>query len=196
MEKIMKVVAFCGSARKNGNTVLLLETVLEALAKAGIETELVQMAGKEIHGCRACSGCFKNKDGRCVFDDDIVNDCVAKMKGADGIILGSPTYFADVSSEMKALIDRCGMVSKATDDMLKRKLGAAVVAVRRAGAMHAFQTMNSFFLISQMIVVGSKYWNIGIGREKGEVAKDDEGMSIMQTLGENMAWLLQKVNTD
>ena len=185
----MKVVAFCGSARKNGNTVLLLETVLEALSKAGIETELVQMAGKEIHGCRACFGCIKNKNGRCVFDDDIVNDCVEKMKGADGIILGSPTYFADVSSEMKALIDRCGMVSKANDDMLKRKLGASVVAVRRAGAMHAFQTMNSFFLIGQMIVVGSKYWNIGIGREKGEVAKDEEGMSTMLALGENMAWL-------
>jgi multimeric flavodoxin WrbA len=196
MEKIMKVVAFCGSARKNGNTVLLLETVLEALSKAGIETELVQMAGKEIHGCRACFGCIKNKNGRCVFDDDIVNDCVEKMKGADGIILGSPTYFADVSSEMKALIDRCGMVSKANDDMLKRKLGASVVAVRRAGAMHAFQTMNSFFLIGQMIVVGSKYWNIGIGREKGEVAKDEEGMSTMLALGENMAWLLKKVNAD
>lgn len=192
----MKVVAFCGSARKNGNTVLLLETVLEALSKAGIETELVQMAGKEIHGCRACFGCIKNKNGRCVFDDDIVNDCVEKMKGADGIILGSPTYFADVSSEMKALIDRCGMVSKANDDMLKRKLGASVVAVRRAGAMHAFQTMNSFFLIGQMIVVGSKYWNIGIGREKGEVAKDEEGMSTMLALGENMAWLLKKVNAD
>jgi multimeric flavodoxin WrbA len=154
------------------------------------------MAGKEIHGCRACFGCIKNKNGRCVFDDDIVNDCVEKMKGADGIILGSPTYFADVSSEMKALIDRCGMVSKANDDMLKRKLGASVVAVRRAGAMHAFQTMNSFFLIGQMIVVGSKYWNIGIGREKGEVAKDEEGMSTMLALGENMAWLLKKVNAD
>jgi multimeric flavodoxin WrbA len=192
----MKVVAFCGSARKNGNTALLLETALEPLAAAGIETELIQLAGKEIHGCRACYGCFKNKNERCVFDDDIVNDCVAKMKGADAIVLGSPTYFADVSSEMKALIDRCGMVSRANDDMLKRKAGAAVVAVRRAGGMHAFQTMNSFFLINQMIVVGSKHWNIGIGREKGEVAKDEEGMSTMQVLGENMAWLLKKVNKD
>jgi multimeric flavodoxin WrbA len=173
-----------------------LETALEPLAGAGIETEMIQLAGKEIHGCRACYGCFKNKNERCVFDDDIVNDCIAKMKGADAIILGSPTYFADVSSEMKALIDRCGMVSRANDDLLKRKAGAAVVAVRRAGGMHAFQTMNSFFLINQMIVVGSKYWNIGIGREKGEVAKDEEGMSTMQVLGENMAWLLKKVNTD
>lgn len=189
----MKVVAFCGSARKNGNTVLLLETVLESIAEAGIETELVQLAGKDIHGCRACFACFKNKDERCAFDDDVVNDCMAKMKEADAVLLGSPTYFADVSSEMKALIDRCGMVSRANGDMLKRKLGAAVVAVRRAGAMHAFQSMNSFFLINQMIVVGSKYWNIGIGREKGEVAKDEEGMSTMQVLGENMAWLLKKL---
>lgn len=192
----MKVVAFCGSARKNGNTALLLETALEPLAGAGIETEMIQLAGKEIHGCRACYGCFKNKNERCVFDDDIVNDCIAKMKGADAIILGSPTYFADVSSEMKALIDRCGMVGRANDDLLKRKVGAAVVAERRAGGMHAFQTMNSFFLVNQMIVVGSKYWNIGIGREKGEVAKDEEGMSTMQVLGENMAWLLKKVNAD
>jgi multimeric flavodoxin WrbA len=141
-------------------------------------------------------GCFKNKDGKCAFDDDLVNECMAKMKEADAIILGSPTYFADISPEMKALIDRCGMVSRANDDLLKRKLGAAVVAVRRAGAMHAFQSMNSFFLINQMIVVGSKYWNIGIGREKGEVAKDEEGMSTMQVLGQNMTWLLKKVNAN
>jgi multimeric flavodoxin WrbA len=192
----MKVVAFSGSARKNGNTVLLLKTVLESITQAGIETELVQLAGKDIHGCRACMGCFKNKDGKCAFDDDLVNECIAKMKEADAIILGSPTYFADISPEMKALIDRCGMVSRANGELLKRKLGAAVVAVRRAGAMHAFQSMNSFFLINQMIVVGSKYWNIGIGREKGEVAKDEEGMSTMQVLGQNMTWLLKKVNAN
>ena len=192
----MKVVAFCGSARKNGNTAQLLETALEALAREGIDTELVQMAGKTIHGCRACFGCFTKKNGRCVFDDDIVNECLEKMEGADGILLGSPTYFADVSSEMKALIDRCGMVGRANPDMLKRKLGASVVAARRAGAMHAFQAMNSFFLISEMIVVGSSYWNIGIGREKGEVAKDEEGINTLRTLGENMAWLLKKVTTE
>ena len=192
----MKVVAFSGSARKNGNTALLLETVLAPMAVTGIDTELVQLAGQDIHGCRACFVCFKKKNGRCAFDDDVVNECVAKMKDADAVILGSPTYFADISPEMKALIDRCGMVSRANDDMLKRKLGAAVVAVRRAGAIHAFQSMNSFFLINQMIVVGSKYWNIGIGREKGEVAQDEEGMSTMQVLGENMAWLLKKISAN
>ena len=189
----MKVVAFCGSARKNGNTALLLSTVLENLAQQGVETELVELAGKEITGCKACFGCFKNKDQRCVVDKDVVNECIAKMVDADAVLLGSPTYFADISSEMKALIDRAGMVGRANSDLYKRKLGAAVVAVRRAGAIHAFDSMNHFFLIGQMIVVGSSYWNIGKGREKGEVAGDEEGIQTMKVLGENIGWLLKKL---
>lgn len=188
-----KVVAFCGSARKQGNTRLLLETVLEPLRGAGADTELVELAGSDLKGCRACFVCMKKKDGSCAVKDDMVNECVAKMANADAILLGSPTYFADVSSEMKALIDRCGMVGRANNDLYKRKLGAAVVAVRRAGAIHAFDTINHFFLISQMIVVGSSYWNIGIGREKGEVAGDEEGMKTMRQLGQNMAWLLDRI---
>lgn len=193
MEKNMKVVAFCGSARKNGNTALLLKTALAELEAAGVEIELVQLAGKEIRGCIACYECFKRKDGRCAVEKDIINDCLEKMKGADAILLGSPTYFADVSTEMKALMDRCGMVSRANDDLFKRKLGAAVVAARRAGAIHVFDSINHFFLIGQMIVVGSNYWNIGIGREKEEVAKDEEGMNTMKVLGQNMAWALEKL---
>jgi len=189
----MKAVAFCGSARKDGNTALLLKTVLEPLAAMGVETELVELAGQEIHGCKACFGCFKKKDQRCVFKKDIVNECIGKMVAADVILLGSPTYFADLSSEMKALVDRSGMVGRANQDMYKRKLGAAVVAVRRAGAIHVFDSLNHFFLISEMIVVGSSYWNIGIGREKGEVAGDEEGMATMRTLGENIGWLLKKI---
>ena len=189
----MKVVAFSGSARKDGNTALLLKTVLAELDNAGVETELVQLAGTEVRGCIACYQCFKRKDGRCAVEKDCINDCLDIMKEADAILLGSPTYFADVSSEMKALIDRCGMVSRANDDMFKRKLGAAVVAARRAGAMHVFDTMNHFFLIGQMIVVGSNYWNIGMGREKEEVAKDDEGMNTMRVLGQNIAWTLDKL---
>jgi multimeric flavodoxin WrbA len=190
----MKVVAFSGSARPDGNTALLIGHVFAALAIEGIETELVQLAGKTIHGCRACYGCFKKKNGRCSFDDDFANACIAKMAGADGIILASPTYFADVSSEMKALVDRAGFVALANGNMLKRKAGAAVVAVRRAGAIHAFDTINHFFLISEMIVPGSSYWNIGLGREKGEVEKDEEGVRTMRTLGSNMAWLLRKIS--
>ncbi len=189
----MKVVAFSGSARKDGNTALLLRTALAELEKAGVETELVQLAGTEIHGCIACYQCFKRKDTRCAVEKDCINDCLDKMKAADAILLGSPTYFANVSTEMKALMDRCGMVSRANDDMFKRKLGAAVVAARRAGAIHVFDSMNHFFLIGQMIVVGSNYWNIGMGREKEEVAGDEEGMNTMKVLGQNMAWTLKKI---
>ncbi len=191
----MKIVAFCGSARKNGNTEKMLETVLEPLAAAGVETELVLLAGQTISGCKACFGCFEKKNGRCVFNNDVLNSCVEKMESADGIILGSPTYFADVSTEMKALIDRSGMVSRANGDMFKRKLGASVVAVRRAGAIHTFDTMNHFFLIGQMIVVGSSYWNIGLGREKGEVLDDEEGMKTMKDLGDNILWLLKRLTS-
>ncbi len=191
----MNVVAFNGSARKKGNTTMLLEAVLAPLQEAGAQTELVELAGTNPKGCKACYVCFKEKDGTCAIKDDIINECIAKMIAADAIILGSPTYFADVSSEMKALIDRCGMVSRANGDLYKRKLGAAVVAARRAGAIHAFDSMNHFFLIGQMIVVGSSYWNIGHGREKGDVAGDDEGMKTMRQLGENLAWLLERLTT-
>jgi len=189
----MKVVAFNGSARKNGNTTKLIEYVFEELEKEGIATELVELSGKHPHGCIACYQCFKNKDRRCVVEEDCINECIEKMDEADGIILASPTYFADLSSELKALIDRTGMVSRANGDMYKRKVGAAVVARRRGGAIHVFDSINHFFTIGQMITVGSSYWNIGVGREKGEVAGDDEGVQTMRTLGQNMAWLLKKI---
>jgi multimeric flavodoxin WrbA len=189
----MKVIAFNGSARKDGNTTILVKTVFSELKKEGIRTELVQLAGKKIRGCIACGKCFTNQDKRCAVTGDITNDCIEKMLEADGIILASPTYFADVSAEMKALIDRSGFVAKANQDMFRRKVGASVVAVRRAGAIHAFDTMNHFFFISQMIVPGSSYWNIGIGLAPGDVNSDEEGLSTMQSLGANMAWLLKKI---
>ncbi len=190
----MKVVAFNGSARKDGNTAILIRKVFSELEAEGIETELVQLAGKTIKGCIACGKCYKNKDKRCSVDNDIANECIEKMVEADGIILGSPTYFADVTTEMKALIDRAGYVARANADMLRRKPGAAVVAVRRAGSIHVFDSINHFFLISQMIVPGSFYWNVGIGRAAGEVEQDEEGLETMQLLGRNMAWLLKKIN--
>ena len=191
----MKVVALCGSARKQGNTALLLKTVLAPLREAGAETELIELAKSELRGCMACYVCFLEKNGTCVLKKDIVNYCIGKMTAADAILLGSPAYFTDVSSEMKALIDRCGMVSQANGDMLQRKLGAAVVAVRRTGGIHAFDTMNHFFLANRMIVVGSNSWNIGIGPEMGDVVDDEEGMKTMRLLGENMAWLLNKLKS-
>lgn len=188
----MKVVAFNGSARKDGNTAILVNHVFKELKKEGIGTEMVQLAGKKIKGCIACYKCWTNKDRRCAVKNDAVNECIERMLEASGIILASPTYFADVSTELKALIDRAGMVSRANGDMLKRKAGAAVVAARRGGEIHAFDTINHFFLIGQMIVPGSIYWNMGFGREKGEVEKDEEGLRTMKVLGENMAWLLKK----
>jgi multimeric flavodoxin WrbA len=189
----MKVVGFNGSARKDGNTAILINYVFGELENAGIHTEMVQLCGKDIRGCIACFKCFSNKDGHCAVNNDYLNQCIDGMTQADGIILGSPTYFTDVSAEMKALIDRAGMVAMANGHMFKRKVGAAVVAARRAGAIHAFDSMNHFFLISQMIVPGSNYWNTGLGLEKGDVEKDTEGIDTMKTLGRNMAWLIEKI---
>ena len=189
----MKVIAFNGSARKDGNTAILVNTVFKELKKAGIETEMVQLSGKKIRGCIACGKCYENKDKRCVVTNDILNECIEKMMEADGIILASPTYFTDVSSEMKALIDRAGYVARANDHMFRHKVGAAVVAARRAGAIHTFDTLNHFFLISQMVVPGSSYWNIGMGLAPGDVKKDKEGLATMKTLGTNMAWLMKKL---
>ena len=189
----MKVVAFNGSARKDGNTSILINLALAEIEKEGIETEVINLQGKKIRGCLACYKCADNKNQRCSVANDVLNECIEKMIAADGIILGSPTYFTDVSTEMKALIDRAGLVSKVNDNMLKRKVGAAIIAVRRAGSIHAFTTINNFFLINEMIIPGSTYWNMGIGREKGEVEKDEEGIHIMKVLGANMAWLLKKI---
>ena len=188
----MKVVAFNGSARRDGNTALLVRTVFEPLEAAGVECDLVQLGGEPLRGCRACGACFQNKDRRCKWDDDAFNEHLAGMVAADGIILASPVYFSDVSSEMKALIDRAGYVARANGHMFRRKAGAAVVAVRRAGAIPTFDSINHFFLISQMVVPGSSYWNVGFGRGKGEVAEDEEGLATMRDLGENMAWLLDR----
>jgi multimeric flavodoxin WrbA len=189
----MKVVAFNGSARKDGNTAILVREVFRALEAEGIETELVQLAGEQVRGCTACMRCMKEQNRRCAVDDDILNDCIEKMDGADGIILASPTYFADVSAETKALVDRAGFVAMANGGMFRRKVGAAVVAVRRAGAIHAFDTMNHFFFISEMVVPGSSYWNVGIGLDRGDVMGDGEGLRTMRVLGENMAWVMKKL---
>lgn len=189
----MKVVGINGSARKGGNTALMIKRVFAKLEAAGIETELIELASKEMHGCVACYKCAKNKDRRCAVTKDFVNQCIEAMDEADGIILGSPTYFANITTEMKALIDRAGVVGRVNGDMFARKVGAAVVSGRRGGTMQAFNALNSFFFIEQMVVPGSRYWNMGRGMDKGEVEKDEEGMMTMDVLGENMAWLMKKL---
>jgi multimeric flavodoxin WrbA len=188
----MKVVAFNGSPREDGNTTILINHVFHELEKEGVETELVQLSRKEIHGCIACYKCFENKDRRCAVKTDMANECIEKMIEADGILLGSPVYFMDVTAEMKALIDRAGFVSLANRGMYKNKVGAALVAVRRAGAIHTLDTMYHFFLTAQVIIVG---WGVGIGsRQKGGVEKDKEGIRSMEILGQRMAWLLKKLS--
>jgi multimeric flavodoxin WrbA len=190
----MKAVAINGSPRKGGNTEILLKKALAPLAAAGWETEFIQLGGRPIRGCQACYRCFDLKNSRCSQNDEIFNECFAKMAAADAIILGSPTYFTDVSAEMKALLDRAGLVALANGGLFRGKVGAAVVAVRRGGGTHAFDTMNHMFLMSGVIVPGSTYWNLGFGREKGEVSKDDEAARNMKDLGQTIAWLGEAIH--
>lgn len=187
----MKVVAFNGSPRKDGNTSILIKRVFAEIEKQGMATELVQLSEKELRGCIACNQCVQNKDQRCAVKKDAANEYIEKMLGADGMVLGSPVYFNDVTSEMKALIDRAGYVSRANGRMFKKKVGAAVAAVRRSGAVHTLDSINHFFLSGEMIIVGRA---IGVGREKGEVEKDEEGMQLVKSLGQRMAWLLKKIH--
>lgn len=186
-----RAVAINGSARKGGNTVRLLERVLGGLRQEGFHTELIELGGSVLRGCTACRTCFKNKNKRCVVETDSLNEILAKMIEADAILIGSPTYFADVTAETKALIDRAGYVARANDNLFTRKVGAAVVMMRRAGAIHAFDTINHFFLIEGMYVAGSTYWNLGVGRELGEVEKDSEALATMDALSANIAHLVK-----
>ena len=191
----MEVIAFNGSSRKDGNTAILLNLVFEELKKEEIETELIQLAGETLSGCIACYKCAENKDQKCAVVKDRMNEYIPKMKEAQGILLGSPTYISDMTANMKALIERSTIVSKNNGDLFKRKVGAAVVSVRRAGSIHVLSSINHFFLINQMIIPGSSYWNMAIGRNPGEVKDDAEGVKTMKILGQNMAWLLKKIQT-
>lgn len=187
----MKVVAFNGSPRKGGNTELLLRTVLEPIEAAGIETELIQVGGKEVRGCQACYACQRKKNKRCINDHDEVNQWIEKILEADAMIIGSPTYFAGPTAEVTALLDRVGLVACVNDAMLSRKIGAAVVAVRRGGAGGVQDAINHMFLMTRMIVPGSTYWNMGFGLDKGDAANDTEGLNNMRDLGETIAWLVK-----
>lgn len=185
----MKAIAINGSPRSGGNTEIMLKRVIEQLDTAGWTTEYLKIGGRSVRGCVACFKCFENKDKRCAVQKDGMNDYLEKIYAADAVILGSPTYFTDVSAEMKALLDRTGMVAVANGGALRGKIGAAVVAVRRGGATHVFDTINHMFLMSSMIVPGSIYWNLGMGLDKGEVLRDEEAMRNMDHLGKTIAWL-------
>ena len=189
---MVKVLAVNSSPRHDGNTAHMLRTVLDVCRNAGFETELYQAGGRDVKGCRACGVC-KTNPGRCATDDWI-NEVYLKMIESDAILLGSPTYVSDLTPEMKAIIDRCGYVSSGAGKVFSRKLGAAVSAVRRAGGIHTLDSIQHFFLIQDMIVVGSTYWNMSISRDVGEYENDEEGVATMKRLGENIVWLLGKLH--
>ncbi len=190
----MKVIAINGSARKDGNTAALIRKIFEELKKEGIETELIQLAGHAIRGCTGCDKCKELKNGKCINADDPVNECIAKMAAALHDSAPEISRRDPALAELLALIDRSGRVAGANGHLFKRKVGAAVIALRRRGALHALDSINHFMHISQMILPGAMGWNVGVGREAGDVDKDVEGMTTMQSLGQNIAWLLKKIN--
>lgn len=187
----MKVVAFNGSPRPEGNTYHALNAVGEELKKQGIDFEIVHVGNKNIRGCIACMGCANNQNERCVIANDEVNDWIQKMKGADGVILGSPVYYSGIAGTMKSFLDRAFLVTGVNQSMLRHKVGATVVAVRRSGGVSTFDALNHYILYSEMIVPTTNYWNVTHGFAPGEASQDDEGNQIMRVLGKNMAWLLK-----
>lgn len=191
----MYVLAVNGSPREGGNTEILLKTVLSSLAESGWDTELVKVGGTAIRGCTACYKCIETQDNRCIIGNDGFNEVYAKLLKADAMILGSPTYFAAVSADLKALLERAGLVAIANNNAFSGKIGAAVVAVRRGGATHVFDSINHMYQMSRMVVPGSTYWNMGVGRGKEEVREDEEGINNMRHLGQVINWLGQSIKS-
>ena len=187
----MKVLAINGSARKDGNTAILIHTVFEELSKEGIETEMVQLSGEVIEPCKACWACGGRKN--CVHKKDLFQEIFEKMKQADGIVLGSPAYTANVSANMQAFLERASVVADMNrdDNLLYHKVSAAVTAARRGGALNTLDAMNHFFMLQNMFIVGSSYWPMAYGQMPGDVGKDEEGLRTMKNLGRNMAYLMK-----
>ncbi|MDQ5987172.1 MAG: 2-amino-4-deoxychorismate dehydrogenase [Syntrophus sp. SKADARSKE-3] len=187
----MKVIGFNGSPRKDGNTYTLMGYLLREIEKEGIETELVQLSAKRINGCIACYKCFENRDQRCAVKKDAANEYIEKMIKAEGIVLGSPSYFQGVTAEMKALIDRAGFVGLANGRMYKNKTGASLSCFRRTGGLHTIETMNHFFLSNELIIAGRA---MSVARDKGDVEKDEECIQSALALGQKIAWMMKKLN--
>ncbi|MDR3705469.1 MAG: flavodoxin family protein [Paludibacteraceae bacterium] len=187
----MKVVAINGSPHKEGNTFQALSIVGKQLTDNGIDFEIVHIGNKAIHGCTGCGQCFKNRDEKCSMKDDGVNDAIQKMKEADGILLGSPVYYAGIAGTMKCFLDRAFYVAGSNGGLFRNKVAASVVAVRRTGGSVTFDNLNHYLLYSEMMIASSNYWNIIHGRTPGEVLQDAEGVQIMDVLGNNMVWQLR-----
>ncbi len=188
----MKVIAVNGSPKPNGNTYAALTLVGAELQKEGIEFEIIHIGNKLIRGCLACGSCAKNLNEKCIINDE-VNDCLQKLKTADAIMLGSPVHYSGIAGTMKSFLDRLFYVAGVNGSLFRHKVGAAVVAVRRSGGVHTFDSLNHYINYAEMITPGSNYWNVIHGREPGEVLQDQEGNQIMRVLGKNMAWLLKVI---
>jgi multimeric flavodoxin WrbA len=194
--KNLKALALNCSPRKGGNTETLLRKALEPIQAARHQTEFMQVGGTAIRGCTACGACGRMKNRRCVMDDDPFNLIFAKMIDADAILIGSPSYFANATAEAMALIGRAGYVALANGGLLRRKVGAGMVAARRGGAVHVLNSIHHLFLVNQMIVPGSTYWNMGLGTVPCDVLDDEEGLRNMRDLGEQIAWLFRLMQHD
>ncbi len=193
-EKKMKVVAFNGSPHKDGNTYRLIRHTLDIIERTGIETELIQIGGRNVHPCMGCAKCFENHDQRCIIKNDMVNDCISKMAKADAIVIATPTYFAGITPDIKAFMDRAFLVGQANGNFYRRKLGAAIAAERRSGAVCAVDAIDHYFMISGMFSAGSRYWNNAKGLFPGDVEKDEEEIDTMRQLGENIAWFVHRLH--
>ena len=187
----MKVIAFNGSPRKDGNTVCSLNTALRELENSGIETEMIHVGKEKIRGCLSCFTCLAKQNEQCAIKDDPVNEWIQRMKEADGILLGSPVYFSGVAGTMKSFLDRAFLVISANGSLLRHKVGASVAAVRRSGGLPTVNSLNHYILYSEMIMPCSNYWNVAHGMAVGEMEQDEEGKQIMAVLGQNMAWLMK-----
>jgi multimeric flavodoxin WrbA len=189
----MKIIAINGSPNAKGNTALALDLVCSSLVEEGIETEVIQVGNMALHGCTACGACGRNKDGRCALPDDGLNAIVARMREADGIVIGSPVYFSGIAGTMKCFLDRSFYVSASNGGLFRHKVGAALVALRRSGGVASFDQLNHYLLYAEMLLAGSTYWNVIHGAKAGEAAGDEEGTQVMRVLGSKLAWLLKTV---
>jgi len=191
----MKALAICGSPRVGGNTETLLKLCLNTLEEEDVEGELVRLAEHKIVGCDACGKCFKNRDGKCVTADDDFAPIFSKMQEADVIVVGSPVYFGSAVPELMALLDRAGYVGRANGNPFSRKIGGPIVVARRAGQNFTYAQLLYWFMINDMVVPGSTYWNVAFGRAIGEVNGDEEGMATVKRFAENCAWLAKRIHT-
>jgi multimeric flavodoxin WrbA len=180
----MKVIAINGSPKPKGNTYLALKTVCEQLENQNIETEIISIGNMEIKGCISCGRC---QDGYCYHSDEKLREIVDKIYSADGLLLGTPVYYSGISGTMKSFLDRLFFAS---NGQMRLKVGAGVAVCRRSGGVATFEQLNNYFLISEMMVAPSYYWNVIHGGAPGEIYEDAEGICGLKNLGNNMAWML------